>query len=416
MTRIARYLFFAFLLVVAARPVVAQTNTILSPGIASLQVVADGDWLSMPVITLGGDGVVSVGFDDLTHEYRRYAYSVRHCEADWAVSDALFASDYCEGFADGNVIDDVQESVNTTVLYTHYGFSIPNDKCRLTKSGNYRVSVYDDNTNDTVLTACFMVCEPAVSVMLGVTTNTEFDVNGKKQQVEMSVKYNQLPVADYQKEIKTVVLQNGFWHSAVRNVRPQLINTSGLGWTIHCRDFVFDGGNEYRKFETLDPTHTTMGLESVGWDGRRYHANVWPDEPRPNYVYDEDANGAFIIRNSDNVENDIASDYVLTHFTLVSPRMPGDVYIMGKWTNESLSDAYRMEYDEQAGHYTATLSLKQGYYSYRYLTESGGSLKLLPSDGNFYQTENEYEALVYFRGRNDRTDRLVGYATVRKKQ
>ena len=393
----------------------AQVNELRADGISSLRVVVGDNWLSMPVMALNGSDAVNIDFDDLTHEYRRYVYSIRHCDADWAESDGLFASDYCEGFIDGNMIDDVQQSVNTTVPYTHYHFQIPNDKCRPTASGNYRVTVYDDNTKDTVLRACFMICEPIVGVGLGVTTNTDVDINQRYQQVEMKINYAGIPVNDYRSEIKTVVMQNGFWHTAVRDAQPQYVSNDGLRWE-HCRQFIFEAGNEYRKFETLDPSHTTMGLESVGWDGERYHAYIWPDEPRPNYVHDEDANGAFYIRNSDNVENETASDYVVTHFTLLSPRLPNDVYVIAKWTDESTDRRFLMQYDEDRKCYAAAIDLKQGYYSYRYvLARADGRLVQLPSEGNFFQTENEYEALVYYRARGARTDRLVGYGTVRIK-
>ena len=38
-----------------------------------------------------------------------------------------------------------------------------------------------------------------------------------------------------------------------------------------------------------------------------------------------------------------------------------------------------------------------------------GTLSTLPADGSFYQTENSYQSLVYFRGQGERTDRLVNY-------
>lgn len=389
----------------------AQCHTVASPHIASLQVVADDRWLSMPVMQLGSGSVMNISFDDLTHEYHRYAYKVEHCEADWTPSSQLLPGDYCRGFADGSIIDDAEESINTTVLYTHYRLQLPNEQCALTMSGNYRLTVYDDNTADTVLTACFMVVDPKMSVALDVSTNTDIDINRSHQQVSMRLGYGSVPVRDYQREIKTVVLQNACWHSAVRDAKPQYIRQDGLQWD-HNRSLIFDAGNEYRKFETLDPSHTTMGLESVSWDGARYHAYVWPDEPRPNYIYDEDANGSFYIRNSDNIENDTSSDYVLTHFTLIAPRQPGDVVISGKWTCESTAPLYRMTYSDERQCYEATLSLKQGYYSYRYLLMgSDGTLRLLPQEGSFYQTENTYQALVYYRPVGGRTDLLVGYSS-----
>ena len=105
----------------------AQYNDIKSENIASLQVVAGKDWLSMPIATLNGEPI-NISFDDLTHEYHRYVYRLQHCEADWSVSEGIFESDYCEGFADGCTIDDIEESLNTNTLYTHYRLSIPNER------------------------------------------------------------------------------------------------------------------------------------------------------------------------------------------------------------------------------------------------------------------------------------------------
>ena len=392
----------------------AQRHEIFSDRIASLQVVSGQDWMSIPITTLGGEPV-NISFDDLTHEYHRYTYKLEHCEADWTVSEELFASDYCEGFTSDNTIDELTESINTNVLYTHYTLQIPNDRCRLKIGGNYRLTITDENNGDEpVLAACFMVVEPEMRVALNMTTITDRDVNGRHQQIGMEVMYGKLPVTRPESQIKTVVMQNGRWDNAVVNASPQYIMGDGLRWD-HCRDLIFDGGNEYRKFEILDVDHTTMGLESITWDGEKYNAMIWTDEPRPNYVYDEDANGAFYIRNSDNIENDYASEYVMTHFRLKSPRLNGDVYINGDWTNNRFLPQYRMTYDEMEKIYKASILLKQGYYSYQYLlVDADGKAKNVPSEGNFFQTENQYQALVYYRGIGGRTDRLVGFAQIRR--
>ena len=67
----------------------AQYNEIKSENIASLQVVAGNNWLSMPIATLNGEAI-NISFDDLTHEYHRYVYRLQHCEADWSVSEGIF--------------------------------------------------------------------------------------------------------------------------------------------------------------------------------------------------------------------------------------------------------------------------------------------------------------------------------------
>lgn len=403
-------IFFLSLVFICNLNICAQRNEMLDKNIASLQVVANNDWLSLPIITLNSNDFVNISFDDLTHEYHRYCYKIEHCEADWQTSSALFESDYIDGFASGNTIDDVQESTNTVQLYTHYNISFPNNKCRPKISGNYRVTIYDENDEKHVVCrAYFMIVEPSMGVHLNVTTNTDIDINGKHQQVEMAVDYGNNIVSNPQTQIKTVVMQNSRWDNAVVNARPQYIKANGLQW-IHCKDYIFDGGNEYRKFETLDVTHTTMGLESINWDGHNYHAWIWTDEPRPSYIYDKDANGAFLIRNSDNIDNDVNSDYIITHFRLKSPQIPYPIYINGFFTNDRFLPQYEMKWNEKNQQYEGELLLKQGYYSYQYLLmKPEGKLKPVPSEGNFYQTENTYQALIYFKANGDRTDRLVGY-------
>lgn len=403
-------IFFLSLVFICNLNICAQRNEILDKNIASLQVVANNDWLSLPIITLNSNDFVNISFDDLTHEYHRYCYKIEHCEADWQTSSALFESDYIDGFASGNTIDDVQESTNTVQLYTHYNISFPNNKCRPKISGNYRVTIYDENDEKHVVCrAYFMIVEPSMGVHLNVTTNTDIDINGKHQQVEMAVDYGNNIVSNPQTQIKTVVMQNSRWDNAVVNARPQYIKANGLQW-IHCKDFIFDGGNEYRKFETLDVTHTTMGLESINWDGHNYHAWIWTDEPRPSYIYDKDANGAFLIRNSDNIDNDVNSDYIITHFRLKSPQTADPIYINGFFTNDRFLPQYEMKWNEKNQQYEGELLLKQGYYSYQYLMmKPEGKLKPVPSEGNFYQTENTYQALIYFKANGNRTDRLVGY-------
>ena len=394
----------------------AQRNRILNPDIASLQVVAGNNWLSMPVIGLGEGVPVNIAFDDLTHEYRRYAYKVEHCNADWSTSGDLFVSDYIDGFNADNVIEHVEQSINTNMLYTHYRFQIPNERCKLKMSGNYRVTIYDANDDDkAVAECCFMVVEPRMGIKLSVDANTDKGINSRWQQVAMEVKYGGgLSVTDVQRQIYTVVMQNGRWDNAVVNAKPQFVMGDGLRWS-HNPQLVFEAGNEYRKFEMLDVRQANMGVEKIDWDGEAYHAYLWPDEPRGSYVFDEDANGAFYIRNSDNRENNSTSEYVHVHFTLRSPRLEGDVFVNGVWTNDLLAAPYKMQYDEGAQCYRLSLLLKQGYYSYQYVwQQSNGQIATVPSEGSFYQTENRYQALVYYRKLGERADRLVGFAEIRR--
>ena len=158
-----------------------------------------------------------------------------------------------------------------------------------------------------------------------------------------------------------------------------------------------------------------MGIDRISWDGKEFHAYPFIATPRLNYLYDEDADGAFVLRNSDNIRSASESDYMSVHFQLEGPQLKdGEIFVNGDWTNGSFSDEYKMQYDEGSKLYQLTIPLKLGYYNYQYLFRDGyGRIHPLPSEGSFYQTENSYQALVYYREQGGRTDRLVGYNSIK---
>lgn len=409
-----------YVLMLFSTTITGQQHEIYKPEIKSLQVVCGDKWLALPIMKLSSntpeENTINISFDDLTHTYHRYTYSIIHCESDWSPSSELFPSDYIEGFATDNTIEDIDQSVNTNVLYTHYRIKIPNERCRLKISGNYELTVYDDDSGEKVLTARFMVLAPQMSVNLYATTNTDIDTNGSHQQISMRLNYNSTKVTDPKSEIKTIVMQNRRWDNAKINIPAQYITTTGLEWT-HNKGLIFDAGNEYHKFETLSTSHSTMGIDNISWDGENYHAAVFHDVPRPNYLYDEDANGAFYIRNSDNIENETTCDYMLVDFTLECPKqIQGEVYLNGAWTYDRLLPEYEMVYNSEKKQYTGSVMLKQGYYSYQYiLRKPNGETGVMPTEGSYFQTENKYQALVYYKKQGDRYDKLIGYQEIQIK-
>lgn len=387
----------------------AQRHEICSDHIQTLQVVAGDRWMDLPVIQLYGDEPVLISFDDMTHEYHRYTYAIEHCEADWSVSEGLFESEYMDGMYSSLTIDDNQESLNMATLYTHYRLQIPNSNFQLKMSGNYRVTISDDNSGEVIARAYFMVCEPKFGISTELLTNTDIDFNHSHQQLNISLKYNGTQVTDPDRQIKVFALQNNRWSTVRKLPRPQFISREGMQWQ-HCRDLIFPATNEFHKFEYLDIHRNSMGVDRTSFDGHNYHVWINTDFPRPNYVYDEDANGAYYIRNTDNYNNDTESEYFIAHFTYrVSEPFNGDVYLNGMWTNDRLLPQYRMEYDALNKVYHCAIPLKMGYYSYQYLLEhADGRVEYLPSEGNYYETENSYNCLVYYRPTGGRTDLLYG--------
>lgn len=386
-------------------PLGTWSHHISDSNVKTLQVVVNNNWLQAPVMRLHSNDQLRLSFDELSHNYHRYSYQIEHCEPDWSPSEGLFESDWLTGF-NGNIIDDYAHSNNTVIAYTHYELQLPNDHCQLKMSGNYRIHIYDeDNDNREVLVAEFMVVEPQMSLSISASSNTDIDTRQRHQQVTMTLNYGSLPVTDPTSQIYAVVMQNNQTRNQKSNIKANITTPNGLEWR-HNRQLIFDAGNEYRKFEVLDPSHPTMGIDYITWDGNNYQAYPFMDEPRPNYLYDEDANGAFCVRNSDNQEVNTTSEYVWVNYRLKAPYQ-GPVYISGRWTTPTGTDTYMLYYDPINELYTASVLQKQGYYNYQYITANG---QQLPSEGSYYQTENHYQALIYYKGITDRTWRLTAFA------
>ena len=291
-------------------------------------------------------------------------------------------------------------------------------------SGNYRLDITDDENDGEVLASVFfMVNEAKVTPTMEMTVNTDIDVRHSHQQIELAVDYTTLNATDVRRQVKGYILQNRRWDNVRTLPEASRVSPRQMEWT-HCRDLIFDAGNEYHKFEILDIHRNSMNVENNVWDGKDWHTMLWADYNRPSYVYDETANGAFYIRNSDNIENDISSEYVLVHFTLQSPLLPNRLFVNGDWTYDRFLPQYEMHYDKDRKMYEGIVPLKYGYYSYQYLMLKEGQYdeegtnntapSIPPTEGSFYETRNTYNALIYYRGTNDRADRLVGVATTKQ--
>lgn len=402
----------------------AQRHTVYADDIGMVKVVAGTRWQDIPIITLRGNEKVHISFDQLSHEYHRYTYSVMHLDKDWHETEDLTPSDYIRGFQSGLTIDDCEESIGTTQNYTHYQLQLPNGDCHITMSGNYRVDIFDDNLNDNgkVLSVYFLINEDKINVGLNVTGDTDIDVRHSHQQVTVKADYSPLKATNPREQITGYVMQNYRWDNIVKLPSPTSINQQYMEWR-HCRDLIFDGGNEYHKFEILDIHRNSLNVENNTWDRttETWHTWVWPDYRRTAYVYDEAPKGAFYVRNSDNSENDITSEYVTAHFTLQTGEpFPYPVYVDGMWrvdVNGNFNvngNKYCMKYSPEQKAYTCEIPIKYGYYSYQYICQrADGTTVIPPTEGSFYETHNIYTTLFYYRGTLDRADRLVGIFTLK---
>ena len=390
----------------------SQVQQIFDQNVRTLTLTVNDDPTLPPYLPFGGRQHLVIEWDEMSHNYKRYVYHIDHCDWDWQPTDGIFESDFLEGLND-QLIEDYEKSFNTTQIYTHYRLRIPDKQLRLRLSGNYRVRIYEEDADRDedlpVLEARFCIFENAAGIVAQLSSNTDIDFNRSHQQMTLSVGFGTLQVYDPQRELKVIVMQNRRWDSRIENLVPNVRRANGIDFT-HNRQLIFPGGSEYHRFEILDVHRTATGVERIEWFEPYYHATLFAEKPVHAYSYIEDQNGVYVLRSSDDYDDATTAEYIVVHFFLQSPRLQGgDVYVSGWWSGQTFNPDCKMEYDDINQEYHAAILLKQGYYSYEFVQQDGLTARTM---GSFYETENEYQVLVYYRGQGARYDRLVAYNTM----
>ena len=69
-----------------------------------------------------------------------------------------------------------------------------------------------------------------------------------------------------------------------------------------------------------------------------------------------------------------------------------------------------MDYNAEKAIYEKAIMIKQGFVNYQYvIADKSGKIDAQNAlDGNYFQTENNYTILVYYRENGQRYDRIIG--------
>ena len=423
----------------------AQVSTrILNPHIKTLKVelLADANAIGgrirveRPFLVLK-DGIVDgsdeencllISFDEMSHDVKMYSYRVQMMDCSASTKDGLMKwnenllnSEYLQGFTTGD-INDYEHSVNTTREYTHYRFRFPNEDMQLTKSGYYRLSIYEDNNRDKVIGEVdFVVTEALAQIVSSIRYDTQIETNGRFQQLEIETDVSALGVRD-PNEFRIVVTQNNRTDNPVLLTQPTYIQGNRLRY-VNKRELIFEGGNEYRHFDNYSTYLAGTNIDRIAFFNNDYHALLMPDELHESgeqYIHEFDANGQYLVNAERTNDPETEAEYMWVHWELPvkAPWLDGAVYVGGDLFENRMSSANRMEYDEAHRCYYLNALVKQGGYDYQYWfvpkipqvpsTNGSSPVTTQRTEGSYWQTENEYAIYVYYRPFGARYDRLIG--------
>jgi len=366
----------------------------------------------IPIFYLGDS--FQFQFDDLYGNEANYYFKLTHCNYDWTPSQ-LFKNEYIDGF-DEQRIQDYTNSVNCLQIYSHYRLSFPNKfTTRIKVSGNYLLTILNDD-KEVVFSRKFIVYENMVNVPVQIKRARNLDVINTMQDLYFSITSNSIMFQMPQQNVKVMLIQNAKINQPITNIKPMYTVGNDLIYRYDT-ETQFWGSNEYLYFDTRTIRGANSTVSYVDLNGGLYGSHLYANEARASkpYTYWPDLNGNFVVNNINSDNSETEADYGWVYFTLSAPAYYGksDVYIAGMFNNYALTPENKMDYNAKTGQYEKAIMVKQGITNYEYiLADKNGVIDNKNAiDGNFWQTENNYQILVYYKENNQRYDRIIGRGT-----
>jgi hypothetical protein len=392
-------------------------ETINDTTIKSALLFPTGNQMAFPLIRLNTQEQLELHFDDLKAGYKNYYYTYQLCNADWTPALVTYF-DYIKGF-NNNRVNTFRNSNYAQTKYTHYQVNLPEKNSTLIKSGNYILKVYTDNdTSKLVFTKKFVVVDEKITAAGQMLQPLGQNVFNSHQRIIVRLNTQSLNITNAHQQLKVVVLQNQRWQNQPKNVLPTFVRGKDIEYNTES-DLVFPAGREWRWVDLRSFRFLSDRVATGEFGKGKNWLKLKTDGSRNNlrYTFFKDINGLYTLETTDNINPYWQADYATVHFSYkpnnADDLLNKDLYVVGKFNNYQLTEANKMKKNAETGVYENAYFLKQGFYNYQYVqianNEKMQTLNWQGTEGNYWEAENTYQVLVYYRPFGARYDELIGY-------
>tara|TARA_B100000768_G_C11238089_1_gene358174 strand:- start:59 stop:1312 length:1254 start_codon:yes stop_codon:yes gene_type:complete len=378
------------------------------PNIKTVIFKSENKSNQFPILESGS--FMQLSFDDLKANEEDYYYKISYHNFDWSDS-ILFKNEFLDGL-DNIRISDYETSFNTLQRYTHYRLNLPNSSVKFKLYGNYMIHVYDRN-EVLQFSRRFVYLKSKVIVSANVYRTRNLSYFQTHQNIKFDIIQRELgAIQNIEDNLSVLLIQNDQWANYISDIKPQFANNKVLKYRYDI-ETSFEAGNEYLFFDSKDLRVTGPNISFIN-QGDLYESYLYTDIPRKNsqYSFSQDINGDFQTRTVIGSKNaEIEADYSWIYFTLAaSIELPEtDIYVLGSFNNYEPTEENLMTYNKALEAYDAKILIKQGFYNYKYFSNTVSGWKPNLISGDFYQTENNYKILVYYRKPGELFDELIGF-------
>ena len=389
-------------------------NMVYVDYIKTVQFTLAGLQTSLPIVDLGSRGRLQLSFDDLEGGYKRYTYHLVHCDMNWYPTPDFAEIEYLEGF-NGQDIEDYSYSTNGYSDYTNYRLLLPNDDLQWIVSGNYLLVIYVDDLEIPVITRRFVVAENRISIMYDVIKPRNVEKLNTHHELKLSVSYKNFRISQPRQELFATVIQNGNWYRGVYTLSG--IFERGQSLIFDQYDNIsFSALKEFRKFDIRPLNYRTEFVHKIEQNDIETRVILDTEKKRVyrNFLGEIDANGFFVIDNERYNDSEVSSEYCRVFYSLVSEyEHDRDLYIVGSFSDWQAKDEFKLEYDPLDGVYKGSAYFKQGYYDYLFaLLNEDGSLDYESIEGSWYESENDYQIIIYYSEFGSFYDRVLAVRNI----